>query len=238
VLIWSCIVPDRSGAPVFKPVAPGSIPLQVIENAEAEWTAHVAAQLEQRIDASKAPLLRATLLRGVERSVIILCVHHSIADGLALSFVLRNLLRALAGEAIRVDIETKSTEQLVAAGRDGLLTSQARAPSSLPSDQPLDGSKARVEALCLTREMTRSLRDRARGEGTTVHGALCAAVTTAAARMVPGWSEARLRVLSPIDIRARMLGGSEHVGLCVTAAVVENERPIQRFWSKARSHTA
>jgi hypothetical protein len=29
-------------------------------------------------DASRAPLLRATLLHGADRSVIILCVHHSI----------------------------------------------------------------------------------------------------------------------------------------------------------------
>src|SRR5215510_2690071 len=92
-LIWSCIVPDGNGDPVFKRVSPQSIPLQVIENAESDWTTHIAAQLDQPFDASKAPLLRATLLHGAERSVIILCVHHSIADGLALSFVLRNLLR-------------------------------------------------------------------------------------------------------------------------------------------------
>ncbi|HWX06708.1 MAG TPA: hypothetical protein VN065_12830, partial [Bradyrhizobium sp.] len=88
-LIWSCIVPDERGAPVFAPVPYGSIPLHVVENAVSEWTAHVADQLDQPFDATRAPLLRATLLHGADRSVIILCVHHSIADGLALSFLMR-----------------------------------------------------------------------------------------------------------------------------------------------------
>ena len=92
-LIWSRIVPDQRGAPVFTPVPCGSIPLRVVENAMSEWTAHVAGQLDQPFDASRAPLLRATLLHGADRSVIILCAHHSMADGLALSFLMRDVLR-------------------------------------------------------------------------------------------------------------------------------------------------
>ena len=96
-LIWSRIAPDEHGAPVFTPVASGSIPLGVVENAVSEWTTHVAGELDQPFDALKAPLLRATLLHGVERSVIILCAHHSIVDGLALTFLMRDVLRAFAG---------------------------------------------------------------------------------------------------------------------------------------------
>jgi hypothetical protein len=77
-LIWSRIVPNERGAPVFTPVPYRSIPLHVVENAMSEWTAHVAGQLDQPFDASRAPLLRATLLHRADRSVIILCVHHSI----------------------------------------------------------------------------------------------------------------------------------------------------------------
>src|SRR5258708_31127303 len=39
-LIWSRIVRDEHGAPFFAPVAHGSIPFHVVENATSECTAH------------------------------------------------------------------------------------------------------------------------------------------------------------------------------------------------------
>src|SRR5262249_43354512 len=38
-----------------------------------------------------------------------------------------------------------------------------------------------------------------------------------------------------IDIRRRMLNGSEHFGACVTAVVLEDESTAHDFWSRARS---
>src|SRR6266436_5027671 len=237
-LIWSRIGPDERGAPVFTPVPYGSIPLHVVENAMSEWTAHVAGQLDQRFDASRAPLLRATLLHGADRSVIILCVHHSVADGLALSFLMRDVLRVFAGEPVRLSTETASIEHLVAARRSTLAMPQAEATHTARPPmpyRPLDGSTPRVEAVRLTRGTTRSLRERARVERSTLHGALCAALTEAASTLVPGWSDVPLRVLSPIDVRKRMLSSSEHIGLCVTAVILDDESSTQDFWSMARS---
>jgi hypothetical protein len=240
-LIWSRIVPDQRGTPVFTPVPCGSIPLRVVENAMSGWTAHVVAQLDQPFDASRAPLLRATLLHGADRSVSILCVHHCIADGLALCFLMRDVLRAFAGEPVRLSTETVSIEHLVAAGRSTLAKPEAEATAiarpPMPY-RPLDGSTPRVEALRLTRETTRALRERARVERSTLHGVLCAALTAAASTLVPGWSDGPLRVVSPIDARKKMLNGSEHVGLCVTAVVLDGESSAQDFWSMARSFSA
>ena len=236
-LIWSRIVPGERGVPVFLSVPHGSIPLHVAENAMSEWTAHVAGQLGQPFDASRAPLLRATLLHGVDRSVIILCVHHSIADGLALSFLMRDVLRAFAGEAVRLSTESASIEQLIAARRISAMP-EAEATRAARPPMPyrlLDGSPPRLEAARLTREVTRSLRERARIERSTVHGALCAALTAAASTLVPNWSDLPLRVFSPIDIRRRMLNGSEHFGACVTAVILEDESTAHDFWSRARS---
>jgi NRPS condensation-like uncharacterized protein len=237
-LIWSRIGRDERGAPVFTPAPRGSIPLRVVANAVSEWTTHVAGQLDQPFDASKAPLLRATLLHGVDRSVIILCVHHSIADGLALTFLMRDVLRAFAGEPVRLSAETASLEHLIAARSSALAMPAAEAahPERMPMPyRALDGSTPRVEAARLTREATRSLRERARVERTTLHGALCAALTTAASTLVPGWSDVPLRVLSPIDVRKRMLNGSEHVGVCVSAVILDEESGTDDFWSMARS---
>jgi hypothetical protein len=60
-------------------------------------------------------------------------------------------------------------------------------------------------------------------------------VTAAASTLVPGWSNIPLRVVSPIDIRRRMLNRSEHVGMCVTAVVLDDESSTHDFWSVARS---
>jgi hypothetical protein len=237
-LIWSRIVLDKHGAPVFAPVRYGSIPLLVVENALSKWTDHVASQLDQPFDASTAPLLRATLLHTADRSVLILCVHHSIADGLALSFLMRDVLRAFAGEAVQLSAETASMEHLVAAMRRNLVMPKVSATPMVRPPMPyrlLDGSRAQVEALRLTREATQFLRERARAERSTVHGALCAALTAAASAVVPGWLDVALRVLSPIDVRGRMLNSSEHFGVCVTAVVLEDENNAHEFWTRARS---
>src|SRR5258708_11823958 len=159
-LIWSRIVPDRRGAPVFTPVACGSIPLDVVENATSEWTAHVAGQLDQPFDTSRAPLLRATLLHGADRSVLILCAHHSIADGLALSFLMRDVLRAIAGEPFLLSTDTASIEHLLGDRRSTLAMPPAEAtPATRPPMpyRPRDGSTPRVQAVRLTRATTRSL---------------------------------------------------------------------------------
>jgi hypothetical protein len=51
---------------------------------------------------------------------------------------------------------------------------------------------------------------------------------------MPGWVDVPLRVLSPLDVRARILNGSEHFALCVTGAVVEDQSGTHDFWAKAR----
>src|SRR5258708_30805600 len=150
---------------------------------------------------------------------------------------MRDVLRAFAGEPVRLSTETGSIEHLVAAGRSTLAMPEGEAtPAARPPMpyRPLDGSRAQVEAVRLTRETTRSLRERARAERCTLHGALCAAVTSAASTLVPGWSDMPLRVLSPIDVRKRMLNSSEHIGVCVTAAILDDENSPQDFWTRAR----
>jgi hypothetical protein len=246
-LIWSRIIRDENGVPVFSPVSSvpvplhptpsTSVPLHVVENAVSKWTDHVAGELARPFDASRAPLLRATLLHGEDRSVIILCAHHSIADGLALSFLMRDVLRAFAGESAQLSTETASVEHLLSTGSHSVTAPQAngshadRPPMSF---RPLDGSP-RIEDMRFTRERTLSLRERARSEGSTLHGALCAAVAMAVSGSGSGAPGAPLRVLSPVDIRARMLNGTEHFGLYSTGVTLEDECGTDDFWTRARS---
>jgi hypothetical protein len=82
--------------------------------------------------------------------------------------------------------------------------------------------------------MTARLRERARTERTTVHGVLGAAMIRAGSVLVPDWADRLLRLLSPIDVRAR-IGGGEHAGLCVTGIVLQEERRGGELWADARA---
>jgi len=78
-------------------------------------------------------------------------------------------------------------------------------PEALPGSpgiyRPRDKARPRVRGLCLMPSLTASLRDRARQEGTTVHGALCAALVDAGRRVPLGWQDVPMRILSPVNIR-------------------------------------
>src|SRR6202035_820038 len=82
---------------------------------------------------------------------------------------------------------------------------------------PADKARPQVRGLCLTPALTASLRDRARQEATTVHGALCAALVNAGRRIPLGWQHVPVRILSPVNIR-RVLGVGENCGVFISAA--------------------
>jgi Aldo/keto reductase family len=132
------------GVPAFRQAPQGFIPMKVLAYDASGWTTEVAAQLTESFDESRPPLLRATLLHGADRSIIILAAHHSIADGLSLR---------------------------------------------------------------LTPDTTRTLRDRARAEGTTVQSALSAALAAATALRKAGTYPLGERTVKRIGYGAMQLAG-------------------------------
>ena len=78
------------------------------------------------------------------------------------------------------------------------------------------------------------LVERARHEGTTVHGALCAAVVLAGREASRDWDSNPVRVLSPFSLR-KQLGIGEDCGVFVRASGVTMPlAPIAEFWEMAR----
>lgn len=243
-LVWSAIERDSNGVPVFRPVPHESVPLKVAQYGRSKWTEEVAAQIAQPFDELHPPLLRATLLHSAARSLIVLVAHHSIGDGLSLTFLLGDVLRAVAGQDLVRSRETRSVERLIEL-RHGMRKVDARgqaAPGTpAPTRPPLevrrpDGSMPHVEALRLTSGITRSLRERARVERTSVQSALIAAFTKATCCLAPGASREPMRVLSPVDLRRRLLDDSDHLAMCASAVVFANDGPRDAdLWSRARS---
>jgi hypothetical protein len=88
--------------------------------------------------------------------------------------------------------------------------------------------------LRLEPELTTALRERARQEGTTVHGALAAAITLAIKQNSAELGDKPIRVVSPIDIRGH-LGLVDDSMVSVTAASTVLQPDMRTpFWDVAR----
>jgi NRPS condensation-like uncharacterized protein len=242
-LVWSRIELDSNGVPVFRPASPGSIPLKVVHYDASSWTVEVTMQIADPFNELKPPLLRATLLHSTQRAIIILVAHHSIGDGLALTFLLGDLLRAVAGQEMVRSQESDAVEHLVARRYEPtLLPVSARAAQIAPAvkRQPKefrrpDGSAPHVRALRLTSETTHDLRVRARAERTSVQSTLVAALAEATSRLAPEMCKEPMRIMSPVDLRRRLLDHSDHLAMCVSGIVLADDAPGNAdLWTRAR----
>ncbi|MFM0513715.1 phthiocerol/phthiodiolone dimycocerosyl transferase family protein [Paraburkholderia sp. RL17-373-BIF-A] len=242
-LVWSRIERDSGGVPVFRPSPHGSIPLKVVSYDGSGWTDEVAAQLAQPFDETNPPLLRATLLHSAERSIVVLVAHHSISDGVSLTFLLGDLLRAVSGQDLLRSRESESVERLVEFRYRRALThatEQATEQATAVARQPKvfryqDGSTPHVEMLRLSSDTTRKLRERARTERTSVQSALVAALVGASYRLAPEARGEPMRIVSPVDLRRRLLDNSDHLGMCASAVVLADDGPANAdLWSRAR----
>lgn len=114
--------------------------------------------------------------------------------------------------------------------------SQAGAPQAEP---PLyrerNGLGPRVNARKLDENLTATLKERARREGTTVHGALCAALVLAGRKTSSSWRKQTVRVMTPINARAP-LGAGEACGVYLAGGSIVPFQPgdSRALWELAR----
>jgi|SRR5215469_1048162 len=230
----------EGGAPHFRTAANSPIPLRLVRDLNrSSWQAEVAKELATPFRAHQAPLVRAVLLHRTSESILILAAHHSIADGISLSYVVRDILHALSEEDLEPLPPLPSHESLVnmsqAASGNGHRPVQSGTPQNgapvafrLP-----DGSLPRIETLSLGPELTSKLIEICRKERTTVHGALCSALVIAGREVSSVWSNTPVRVLSPFDLR-KQLGIGEDCGVFTWAGIVTMEPTPKAFWDLAR----
>jgi hypothetical protein len=80
--------------PCFRELANIPIPVRIVPDEFVTWNVEMAKELAAPILLSGAPLARITLLRKSGVSILLLSMHHSIADGLSSAFVIRDILEA------------------------------------------------------------------------------------------------------------------------------------------------
>jgi hypothetical protein len=243
-LLSVCIEGSPGSVPCFRQVDAAPIPLRIVDgDPKTHWEREVGEELATPFDPNRAPLIRAVLIQGSQSTAFILVAHHSIADGLSLAYAIRDTLSALSGELLEPLPLAPAQEEIlgVGAGSAALADAHAQpdgAPVAKPSTyRPLADARPVVKGLRLPRGLTASLRDRARLEGTTVHGALCAAFVIAGRQVSAGWSHSALRMMSPINTRP-LLEVGESCGVFVNAATSTFDGQAIGFWELARDAKA
>ena len=230
-----CVDGEPDSVPLFRQADATPIPLRIVENEpELGWEAEVGKELATPFNPSRAPLIRAVLIQGARGAAFMLVAHHSIADGLSLAYAIRDTLDALAGRFLPPLPWLPSEDDMMNVS-DSLVDGQEQdqAGAARPAIyRPHDNARPTVKELRLSRGLTSSIRDRARQEGTTVHGALCAALVLAS-REFAAWREIPLRIFSPIDARP-LLGAGESCGVFLGATTSVFDREAMDFWDIAR----
>jgi Condensation domain len=232
---------EENSGPVFYQAGAYKIPLVVRKRASPlQWQAEFEKEISTPFDTSESPLMRAQLLLGDDRCEVILTTHHSIADGMAIMYVIRDLLQAASGEKLAPLPAPPSQDELLAPILRTLPSPVSEGevntvPVSRPTAfRPKDGACPRVTGLRLSREQTSLLVKSARREQTTVHAAISAALVCTGRESLPTWKEHGVRVLSPISLH-KALNVENNCVLALTAGMVFFEPPSGiNFWDLAR----
>lgn len=206
-------------------VAPGD------PEADTRWEREAnESELAEPIDWRTGPLLRAVVIsRAAEAEGpedahdLILTASHCVADGMTGLSVLREWIEIAAQLAAGEEPERTSREALPAAedllprrhrGAEGALAlkelmerdareaERLRPRRVLPSGPiPFEERRTRMVHRSLTAAQVRSLGDACKRHGTTVHGALAAAMVTAVAQEAGTAEPAYFSIGTPVDFR-------------------------------------
>jgi len=194
---------DSNNSPYFRRVEGASIPMRVFDGKlGTSWEAELGKEISTMVAADGAPLLRAVLIHEVERSIFIMTAHHSISNGVSMREALGDLVRSLSGQQLDRRSVLPSPEESLG------VTSQV--PTTHP---PVYVAAKRVNfiqnyvepfsnhSLWFDAAFTSRLRERARVEATTLHGALCSALIHAARMNLSTRKQDTIRLLSAINSR-------------------------------------
>ena len=219
--------------PYFKQHRGVSIPLRVVQwDAVPRWEAEIERELAVPFAPGEAPLLRAVLIHGTERSILILAGCHSIADGTTFTLLFRDILTAVAGRALEALPFPRSAEEalgLVPIGPDQSVEDDL---NTAPEN---DAGEPKVSSLQLPQSLTLAVAAASREQGTTVQGALAAAVVVAVRQQAPEFLDRPTRFISPVNTR-EVLGVGEDCGMYFTSpqAAIDPKQNMS-FWDIARS---
>jgi len=225
-------VMDQFSRPVLETMENVEIPFRVVHaDNDYRWTQEVEKELPIRFDTEKAPLIRVVLVQKPASSVLIIVSSHIIADGTAVSYLVRDILQAVTGKELARMEPQQSNDETLGFPED--------LPKDIAEQVPVSDNESKlfepkVSTIRFSEEVTQRILERARNEQTTVHGALCAAVLIASRGMRKAWADKKIEMITPICSR-KALHLDDNFGLNITTHPVyfEGEQHLP-FWEVAR----
>ncbi|RYY36882.1 MAG: condensation protein [Sphingobacteriaceae bacterium] len=230
------VVLDQFSRPVLKHVEGTTIPLRVL-NVEDNyrWEQEAEKELATRFNTTEAPLLRAVLIQKPTTTVLILASSHVVADGTSITYLFRDILNALTGKELQAMKPQQSNDETLGLPED-IVIADAEHVKAISNNFKEVAPK--ISSIRMDAATTQRLIEKAREEGTTVHGAICAAVLTTSRAIRTEWSDRKIELISPICARGP-LKLDDNYGLNITTHPVYFEGEQQYdFWEIARQAKA
>jgi NRPS condensation-like uncharacterized protein len=113
-VLSTSIKSNEEGQPALYKVDGARIPLRIVDGSVQErWELEVDREMAVPFTPEQAPLIRSVLIHKPQSAVLILIAHHAIADGMALVFLIRDLLQVLSGGQIEALSFNSSAEELL-----------------------------------------------------------------------------------------------------------------------------
>ncbi|TCR73371.1 condensation domain-containing protein [Rhizobium sp. BK376] len=226
---------SQQRVPHFYRTSGGRVPLRVAPLGTT-WEREVEREIATLFDPTEGPLARVVLIHESEKVFVLLVTHHAISDGLSSIYMLRDLLEALSGQQLAPYDFPPSIDQILGAptrptSAPGKRLSHALAVERLKKP-------VHVKGLAVASETTTLLRERARREGTTMHGIICAAATLAGRAIDAAWRDQAVSIFSPVNLRKLLQLNDECVvAVSKTSTVIDPKAPSD-IWEMARSVAA
>lgn len=232
------------------------IPLRVVQRlSEQQWQREVEQEIATPFIWSQAPLVRVVLVHssnGAELSELIVICHHSIADGISVTYLIRDILQAMptATPSVYATPITFGQSLSVPPSLEDLIVDRSPEKVSLLkpiptfiSDSFAVGQHARqpnrsfVSSGSLSPETTHLLIARCRQEQTSVHAAICAAFILAVRQQNHSKQTQNLNCTSPINLRPYLTSANqENLSLYIGAERTSHLLNFDaNFWEVARS---
>jgi len=250
------IVIDGAGRPCFKSVSAAERPLKLEVRELRNWRGAIESQLVSPFEHEQAPLARFLWFRGKgKKSVVAMVFHHSIADGRSGVYALFDVLRRATGQnqSVQPKIAQPSSQQLDLIKDKGLVGWKlkelkfwlAKGKESLKFREQLPGydmtpgstREIKIVPFSIAPEASRALLASCRDNGTTVHGALGAALLFAIADEFEESESRYLGLNSLVDLRSELKGGLTEQDLGLYISTVTTVHPLDKqpdFWRLAR----
>lgn len=184
-------------------------------------------------------LVRVAIFQKEGKSTLIFSADHAAFDGKSIVYLLQDLLSSINGEEItKSNPLSPSLDELL-----GISISENYSEIKSINNTSLNphtynipdiSSRYHLQQVIIENPAIIAIRERARLEGTTLHGALTAAILLAGQNTSSRWSGEVIRCASPVDHR-KTLAMKKEIGLLVTVSFTEM-LPQEKYdlWNLAR----